>query len=209
LSSSVEAAIVPRTVLMDVSVTDPSAERAAAIANSLAKAFIAYVQPLETPAGQSTPRSTVAVVSPADVPPSPSSPKIGTNAVYGFVGGLAVGLLTLMLMRVLSTRINSVEELRRFTGAPAIGPISTPDHAAEVGKHRLVDWVPEEAEQLRRLRVQLEANDPPPQVLLVAPACAGEAAAALGAGLALAFAETGESTALVEVDTVYAPSYGI
>jgi receptor protein-tyrosine kinase len=209
LSSRVEAAIVPRTVLMDVSVTDPSAERAAAIANSLAKAFIGYVQPLETPAGESTPRSTVAVVSAADVPQSPSSPKVGRNAIYGFVGGLAVGLLTLMLMRVLSTRFNSVDELRRFTGAPAIGPISTPDHAAEVGKHRLVDWVPEEAEQLRRLRVQLEAHDPPPQVLLVAPACAGEAAAALGSGLALAFAETGEVTALVEVDPEYAPSYGI
>ncbi|MDV3128670.1 Wzz/FepE/Etk N-terminal domain-containing protein [Mycobacterium sp. 21AC1] len=209
LSGRVDAAIVPRTVLVDVSATDPSGKRAAAIANSLAKSFIGYVQPLETPAGQSTPRSTVSVVSPAEVPQVPSSPKIGRNAAYGVVGGLAVGLLVLMLTRVLSTRINSVEELRRFTGAPTIGPIATPDHAARVGKHRLVDWVPEEAEQLRRLRVQLEAHDPSPHVLLIAPAFAGPAAASVGAGLALAFAETGEATALVELDPAYAPSYGI
>jgi receptor protein-tyrosine kinase len=58
LSSEVTAAIVPRTVLLDVSATDPSPDRAAAIANSLADAFIQYAGPLETPAGQSTPRTS-------------------------------------------------------------------------------------------------------------------------------------------------------
>ncbi|MGV9800981.1 Wzz/FepE/Etk N-terminal domain-containing protein [Mycobacterium sp. NPDC003449] len=208
LSARVDAAIVPRTVLMDVSATDPSRERAAAIANALARAFIGYVQPLETPAGQSTPRSTVTVVSPAAVPVLPSSPNVARNAVYGLISGLAAGLIALTLRRALSRRINSPDDLSRATGVPAIGPVTTPDRGADSGRHRLADWAPEEAEQLRRLRVQIEVHDPPPQVLLVTPVSAGREAAVLGAGLAVAFGETGEPTALVAVDPVHCP-YGI
>jgi receptor protein-tyrosine kinase len=209
LSSKVNAAIVPRTVLMDVSATDPSRERATAIANSLASAFISYVQPLEIPAGQSTPRSTITVVSAADLPMVPTSPNVVRNAVYGCIGGLAVGLLALASMRLLSRRISTVGDLGRYVDAPAIGPITMPNHEAAARRHRLVDWSPQEAEQLRRLRVQIEAQDPPPQVLLVTPASTGEAAATLGAGLAVAFAEAGATTALVVIDPAYAPPYGV
>ncbi|OBF16544.1 hypothetical protein A5727_13470 [Mycobacterium sp. ACS4331] len=200
LSQRLNAAIVPRTVLIDVSAKDSSADRAADIANSLARAFIGYVQPLETPTGQSTPRSMIAVVSPAEAPLLPSSPNVVKDVAYGLIGGLAVGLLALVAMRTLSGRITSADELGRISGGPALGPITTPEHGTDVGRHRLVDWVPEEAEQLRRLRVQVEAHDPPPQVLMVAPASAGDAAASVGVGLALAFAETGGATAIVSVD---------
>lgn len=206
LSASVHAAIVPRTVLMDVSATDSSQERAADIANSLARAFIGYVQPLEIPAGQSTPRSMITVVSRADVPTIPTSPNVGKNLVYGFLGGLAAGFLALMSMRVFSRRITSAEQLSRLTGAPTIGPITTLDRDAGAGDQALVDWTAQEAEQFRRLRVQVEAQDPPPEVLLVAPASAGTAAATLGAGLAVAFAEKGEMTALVVLDPTHATS---
>ncbi|CAN5603256.1 hypothetical protein BH10ACT9_BH10ACT9_20430 [soil metagenome] len=209
LSTKVNAAIVPRTVLMDVSATDSSPKGAAAIANSLAAAFTRYVEPLEIPAGQSTPRSMITVVSPADAPLFASSPDTVRNAVYGFIGGLAVGLLALSLARVLSRRITSAAELAKLTGAPTIGPIMTPDADADSGRQRLTDWSPEIAEQFRRLRVQIEAQEPPPQVLLLVPASAGGAAATLGTGLAVAFAETGDRTAVVAVDPVHARSYGI
>lgn len=209
LATKVNAAIVPRTVLMDVSATDPSRERAAAIANSLADAFIGYVQPLEIPAGQSTPRSTITVVNRADTPLLPTSPDVGRNAVYGCIGGLAAGLLAIALVRVLTRRISSLDEVGRLSGAPAIGPISTPVRGSTSGDDRLFDWTPEEAEQLRRLRVQIEARDPAPQILLVAPASPGGAAAALGAGLAAAFAEKGNMTALVTIDHQGVPGPGM
>ncbi|CAN5378786.1 polysaccharide biosynthesis tyrosine autokinase [soil metagenome] len=209
LSTRVNAAIVPRTVLMDVSATDSSGERAADIANSLARSFIGYVQPLEIPAGLNTPRSTITVVNSADEPLFPSSPNVGSNVTYGLIGGLTLGLAALLLVQVLSRRIQSITDLSRLTDAPTIGPIVLPDHEADTGRHRLVDWTPEEAEQLRRLRVQVEAQAPPPQVLLLAPASAGEAAATLGAGLAVAFAEKGEMTALVVLDPAHAPGYSV
>ncbi len=201
LSSKVNAAIVPRTVLLDLSATDPSPERATDIANALADEFIEYTGPLETPVGESTPRATITVVNRAQIPSTPSSPNVVTNAVYGCIGGLMIGLLFLSLIPVVSRRINSVEELARLTGAPTAGPLLVPDPGAST-QHSVFDGsCPEESEGLRRLRVQLDAHDPAPQVLLVAPASSGRAAAALGAGVAAAFAETGRSTALITADS--------
>lgn len=201
LSSKVNAAIVPRTVLLDLSATDPSPERATDIANALADAFIQYAGPLETPVGESTPRATITVVNRAQMPSSPSSPNVVTNAVYGCIGGLLIGLLCLSLIPVVSRRISSAEELGRLTGAPTAGPLVMPDPGAST-QHSLFDAsCPEDSEGLRRLRVQIDAHDPAPQVVLVAPASSGRAAAALGAGVAAAFAETGRTTALIAADS--------
>lgn len=201
LSSRVNAAIVPRTVLLDLSATDPSPERATAIANALADEFIQYAGPLETPVGESTPRATITVVNRAQIPSIPSSPNVVANAVYGCIGGLMIGLLCLALIPVISRRINSAEELGRLTGAPTAGPLLVPDPDASP-QHNLFDTsCSKESEGLRRLRVQLDAHDPAPQVLLVTPATAGRAAVALGGGIAAAFAETGRSTALLTADS--------
>ncbi len=201
LSSRVNAAIVPRTVLLDLSATDPSPERATEIANALADEFIQYAGPLETPVGESTPRATITVVNRAQIPSTPSSPNVVTNAVYGCIGGLLIGLLCLSLIPVISRRITSVEELGRLTGAPTAGPLLVPDPDTSP-QHNLFDTSGSaESEGLRRLRVQLDAHDPAPQVLLVAPATAGRAAVALGGGIAAAFAETGRSTALITADS--------
>ncbi|TDL05021.1 hypothetical protein EUA04_20925 [Mycolicibacterium obuense] len=201
LSSRVNAAIVPRTVLLDLSATDPSPERATAIANALADEFIQYAGPLETPVGESTPRATITVVNRAQIPSTPSSPNVVANAVYGCIGGLMIGLLCLALIPVISRRINSAEELGRLTGATTAGPLLVPDPDASP-QHNLFDTsCSEESEGLRRLRVQLDAHDPAPQVLLVTPATAGRAAVALGGRIAAAFAETGRSTALLTADS--------
>ena len=207
LTSSVSATIVPRTVLLDVTATDPSPDRAAAIANSLADSFIKYVGPLETPAGQSAPRSTITVVSRAQIPLSPSYPNVGMNAIYGFIGGMLVGLVGLALAPMLSRRIHSTDELGRFTGAPAIGPVTTAHRDVDAPNYRFDARPPDEAEQLRRLRVQIDAQDAPPQVILIAAAAPGDAAISFGAGLASAFAEAGRDTAFVAADSDFDAQY--
>lgn len=204
LSSKISAAIVPRTVLLDVTVTDESGQRAADIANTLAAEFIAFAGPLETPVGQDQPRSTVTIVSDAEVPSSSSFPKVTTNLFYGVLGGLAVGLVAVALSAALSRRIHSVDELGRITGTAGLGPVRTPDRGAGARSAQLTDWRGSEAEGFRRLRVQIEAQDPAPQVLLVASASAGKSAARFGVDLAVAFAEAGRKTALIGSDHEFA-----
>jgi receptor protein-tyrosine kinase len=200
LSSQVTAAIVPRTVLFDVSATDPSPDGAASIANAFADTFTVYAGALETPVGANSPRATITVFSRAKVPSSPSSPKPGRNVFYGIAGGIAVGLAAIALATVFSRRIHSAYELGRITGTPALGPINTPDRDVDTGLARLAAWDTPVTEDLRRLRVEIDAYDPAPRVVLVTSASPGNSATTFGFGLAGAFCETGCATALIVAD---------
>jgi succinoglycan biosynthesis transport protein ExoP len=200
LSSEVTAANVPRTVLLDISVTDRSPDRAADIANTLSDVFIAYAGPLETPVGQNTPRSQITTFSRAEVPSSPSSPNIRKNVLYGVAGGIGVGLAGIALAALVSRRIRSADELGRITSKPVFGPNNTPDRDVDARMAHLTHWGRREAEGFRRLRAQIEAHDPAPQVVLVMPASPGNPATTFGVGLASAFCEAGCTTTLVAAD---------
>ncbi|GAA3196014.1 hypothetical protein GCM10020255_098080 [Rhodococcus baikonurensis] len=66
LASQVSAAAVEKTVLLQVSVTDSTAEGSAGIANAYAKNFAQYVGQLETPNGGGRPNTSVQVVTEAN-----------------------------------------------------------------------------------------------------------------------------------------------
>jgi len=200
LSSEVTAAIVPRTVLFDVTVTDPSPDQAAAIANALADQFVVYAGALETPVGQNFPRVTISVFNRAKAPSAPSSPDPDTNMFYGVAGGIALGLVAIALATTFSRRIRTAEELARLTGLPTLGPISTPERGIRGKLADLNAWDAQEMEELRRLRVEVEAHDPTPRVVLVTSASPGITATTFGIGLAVAFCETGAATALIVAD---------
>jgi polysaccharide biosynthesis transport protein len=200
VSSEVTAAIVPRTVLFDVTVTDPSPDQAAAIANALADQFVVYAGALETPVGQNFPRVTISVFNRAQVPSAPSSPDSGQNAFYGVAGGIVLGLVAVALATTFSRRIRSAEDLAKVTGAPALGPINTPERGIRGKLADLGAWDAQELEELRRLRVEVEAHEPTPRVVLVTSASPGITATTFGIGLAVAFCETGAATALIVAD---------
>lgn len=197
LAGHVTAAIVPRTVLLDVSVTNSNPGRAADIANTLADQFIAFTGPLETPAGQSEPRSRVTIVSKAEAPTSPSYPELTTNLLYGAIAGLAVGLLIAVLTAMLSRRIRNTDELTRITGSSSFGPVDLTPRDSQERAQQLSEWNGPDAEGFRRLRAQVEAHDPAPQVILVSSVTSGDTGAGVAADLAVAFAEAGRRTALV------------
>ena len=209
LSSKVTAAIVPRTVLFDVTATDPSPDRAAEIANAFANTFTVYAGVLETPVGATSPRATITVLSQAKAPSSPISPTPGKNVFYGATGGIGVGLAAIALATVFWRRIHSADELGRITGTPALGPINTPDRDVDGGLAHLPAWETRVTEDLRRLRVEIDAHDPAPRVVLVTSASPGNSATPFGVGLATAFCETGAATALIVADADLDPrSFG-
>lgn len=204
LAGHVTASIVPRTVLLDVSVTNSDPQRAADIANTLADQFIAFTGPLETPVGQSEPRSTVTIVSNAEAPATASYPRLTTNLLYGGLGGLAVGLLLVTLAALLTRRVRDTDQLAGLAGASAFGPVDVTDRDADMRSEQLTEWRGAEAEGFRRLRVQIEAHDPAPQVILVASVSPGDTGATFAADLAVAFAEAGRKTVLTGPDDRFA-----
>jgi len=142
----------------------------------------------------------VTVVSDATTPTHPVSPKLSTNVFYGFFAGLAVGVMAIVLLAFGSRRVRTVGDLARASGGPALGPVELPDHDTESGDSPLTSATSSAADGFRKLRVQIEAQDPSPGVLLTAGASSTVAAVEFSAALASSFAEAGRKTVLVCAD---------
>jgi receptor protein-tyrosine kinase len=125
IAADTTATVVPKTVLIEVSVKNPSANRASEIANTLSTEFIDYITPLETPVGQSQPRTTVSVVDAAEPASSPSSPNTMSNALIGAVVGTLIGIgLALFLNRRAARSFATAPALAKATGLPVLGSVS-------------------------------------------------------------------------------------
>src|SRR5205085_2564974 len=80
------------TVLINVTVRDPSATQAKAIADGVALSFTKVVTELEAPPGGGGSPIKVSVVKQADVPSAPVSPKKTLDVALGLLLGLAIGV---------------------------------------------------------------------------------------------------------------------
>ncbi len=90
------------TTVMGISVTDASAETAAAAANAVSTVLIEQVGKLEKPGGDAPSAISGTVVSAAGVPSSPSVPNWPLNLIVGLIAGLVVGLGSVVLRELLS-----------------------------------------------------------------------------------------------------------
>lgn len=102
LGSEVSVATSLTTTVVRVSVTDPSAKRAAAAANAVSTALIAQVGLLEKTGPDAPSAITGTVVSQAGVPSSPSEPSWPLNLVVGLIAGLVVGIGAVVLRETVS-----------------------------------------------------------------------------------------------------------
>ena len=91
LADRVVATATTDTVILEISVTDPNAERAARIANSIGQQLASVASDLspEPPDGSQSVRATI--LAPAQLPLAPSSPKIIRNLVGRTGTGPAAG----------------------------------------------------------------------------------------------------------------------
>jgi capsular polysaccharide biosynthesis protein len=92
LSDEISARVVPDTVLIEVTVKDRSATRAARLADAVANELAADIRQLETPGGSRIPTIDPVVTRRAMVPTAPSDPKMLNNLALGAVAGLLVGV---------------------------------------------------------------------------------------------------------------------
>jgi succinoglycan biosynthesis transport protein ExoP len=186
-----------------VEASDASPERAARIADAVAKKGTDLVGELERP--RDPVLSTVVtlrVVSPAPVPTSPTSPDPITNIAVGAALGVVLGFLVALVRRNLDRSVRTREALRGLTAVPMLGAIpydkivrSTPTLLTNRSRGRL-------AESIRQLRVNLRyatANQGYTSIL-VTSADAGEGKTFTAFNLAAAFGQDGDKVLLVDAD---------
>jgi capsular exopolysaccharide synthesis family protein len=201
LARNVSASSPADTVLIIVEAKDGSAQKAADIANAVAKQLGSAVEALETPDGATASPVKVTLTNSAGAPPSPSSPRPLLNLVLGLLVGLALGLAYAFMRESLDTTIKSVDDVTRIMGQAPLGAVPY-DARAKDQPLIALDQKAVRSEAFRSARTNLAFADVdrPPQVVVVTSAMASEGKTTSACNLAITMAQSGQRVVLVECD---------
>ncbi|MBK8453330.1 MAG: polysaccharide biosynthesis tyrosine autokinase [Thiofilum sp.] len=158
--------------------------------------------------------NNVWAVNKADVPTTRYKPKLSTNLAFATLLGLLLGVAAAFLKEFMYDGIKNVADLEQATGLPILAAIPAAKHNASAHKiARLVVSDPKSsiAEAFRSLRTTLRFSTVESQqsshVIYVTSACANEGKTTTASNLALAYANAGVKTLLVDAD-LRNPSFG-
>lgn len=202
LREKVKATAPPDTVLIDVSVLDPSPVRARDIADALSDEFVVMVRELETPPDGETPDSRVVVEQHATLPDHPVVPKTAVYLAVGLALGVLLGVALATLRDRLDNTVKNRQVLEEITGAGLVANIPLDkDRRKDPAISFASDRSPI-AEAFRELRTNLQflEVDDPPRVLVVTSCLPGEGKSTTAINIALALAEAEHTVVLVDGD---------
>lgn len=201
LRDKIEATAAPNTVLIDITVTDPSPERAQRIADAVGREFSAFAMELESTDSSGVSPVKVTVTQPPQVPSDASSPRTTRNGAAGALVGFLVGAGLAIARARLDRTVKDADDASELADAPVIGLVLR-DAALE--KRHVVDWAVggRSAEDYRQLRTNLQFLnvDQPPKVIMLSSPMPSEGKTTAAINLALALAEAGRQVALVDAD---------
>jgi receptor protein-tyrosine kinase len=202
LRSQISATAQLDTVILDITVTDPSPKRAQQIAAAVADVFVGYVGELETPPGRDQATIKATVTDRADEPTSPVSPQPLRNLGLGVVLGLLLGAGIAVLRETLDTTVTMPRQLEEAMGAPVIGAIPFDSTAGGAPLLSEIDDYSPRSEAFRVLRTNLQFIDPDGEkkVFVLTSAVPGEGKSTTACNLALTLSQNGQRVALVEGD---------
>ena len=198
IASRISVGVPPNSVLAEVTVTDPSAERAQAIANALGARAQQLIDRLEAPVGTSPLVATV--TRPAELPGSPAVPL----SIYLLLGGLlgfVAGIAAALVRDRMDERLIIGSDASAAARAPVLGRI--PQSSGQ-RRSPVIDRDPAsaQAESYRALRANLlaVAEEHERRVIAITSAVAEEGGTEVTANLGLAFVQTGATVALVDAN---------
>lgn len=148
--------------------------------------------------------STVTLWQPAVPPDEPVSPRVPLNVALGVVSGGLVTALVILLMSYVGDRITDYEQVQARLGVPPMAQVHMSERAETLAGKLFVRDQPTApvAEAFRALRtnIQFASVDAQPRSLVVTSALPGEGKSVVAANLAMALAEAGTPTILVDAD---------
>ncbi|WP_157973912.1 polysaccharide biosynthesis tyrosine autokinase [Desertihabitans aurantiacus] len=202
LARSVSATVVAESVIVDISASSASPQRAADVANSVTRHLGLVVQEL-SPVVDGRQSINVVTVATASPPEFQSSPNTRRNLLVAGLGSLLLGLLLALARDRLDTRVRTAADLPGNQGALASiedlrDARQNPVLAMEGGSQR--HHV--RAEAFRRLRTNLRFIDVdhPPRVIVLTSAVSGEGKSSTAINLARVLVTDGHRVALVDGD---------
>lgn len=202
LAAQTSATVSPDTVILEISVTDPDPDRAQAIAQSYAEQLPVLVKDLETPEGKNAAPIKATIVDDANLPTAPTSPQPPRNLSLGLLLGLLLGFSLAVLRELLDTSLKSPDDIEQVTEAPLLGTIP---FDSDTASHPLIsDLSPmaprAEAFRVLRTNMQFLDVDRTSNVFVISSATPTEGKTTTSVNLAVALAQAGGRTLLIEAD---------
>lgn len=209
LTKKVTAKARPDTVLIEVSVVDPSPLQARDIANALSDEFVVMVRELETPDQGAKPDARVVVEQRATVPRKPVTPKKKQNLAIGILLGGMLGVGVALLRDLLDNTVKDREALERITGVGVVGVVPFDKGRRD---HPAISFDTNNspaAEAFRKMRTNLQflSVDSPPRLIVITSSIPNEGKSTTAINIALALAEANRRVLLVDGD-MRRPSLG-
>jgi len=199
LAGKIVASAPLGTVLINITVSDVSGIRAAAIANAVAVQFGETIQTLELPQFGDSAGVKSTMVRSAEIPGGPSTPNTKLNVLTGLFFGFIIACMIGVVRQIFDS---SVKNANHLSGRPLLSTIFFDPDAEEnpllihIGKYSV------RAESFRHLRTALKfpTDQNNCEVIAVTSAFPGEGKTTTSINLAIAYAQTGLKVALVEAD---------
>ena len=202
LQENVKASAKADTVLINVSVRDPSPVRARDIANTLSDEFVTMVRELETPDNGARPEARVVVEQRASISDQPVVPQTKRNMLIGLVLGLLFGVGFAYIRDALDNTVKDRSALETITNSGIVGSVPLDKERRKTAAISFDTDNSSIAEAFRKLRTNLQfvAVDNPPRVIVVTSSMPHEGKSTTAINLALALAEAEHSVVLVDGD---------
>ena len=202
LADKVTATVVPETVILELTVTDPSPAQAQRLAQSVAQELTGFVDELETPRGRNSAPIKATIVDAAGLPSEPVSPQPLRNIGLAAILGLLLGLGAAVLRELLDTSVKSNEDVGQAAGAPVMGSISYDSNAPRKPLVTSLDSHAPRIEAFRVLRTNMQFVDvdKDSKVFVVTSSVPQEGKTTTSENLAITLAQAGQRVALVDGD---------
>ncbi|MFF1881323.1 polysaccharide biosynthesis tyrosine autokinase [Pseudarthrobacter sp. NPDC058196] len=202
LAGRVSASTDINTVLINITATDGSPVRSAAIAQAVADSLIRAVDNLEKPKSGGASPVSLSVIKPAEAPAGPSAPNAKLNLLLGLCVGFALGIAIAVLRSTLDSRIRGEADIRRFTDLPILGGIAFDQDATKKPLLTQAASQSPRAESFRQLRTNLQFAQVTGhgKTVLVTSSVPGEGKSTTATNLAIAISQAGSSVCLIDAD---------
>ncbi len=191
LMRQTRAGVVPETVSLNITATNPDAFVARDIAQAYAEALSEKVATLETPRGQSDPLVTATIVDDAVASSTPVSPKPIRNIGLGVVLGLIVGVGLAVARDLLDASISSADDVSQVASAPILGHINVDPQAVKLAPAEALAMATPWAESFRVLRTNMQyvEVDNDARVFVISSSLPGEGKSTTAVNLAVTMAQ--------------------
>jgi capsular exopolysaccharide synthesis family protein len=202
LADDIEAEVVQDTTLIDVTVHAEDAKTAQAIAKVHSERYREFLSGLENPSDTGATGLVARITDSASFNDSAVSPRRWLNYAIAALIGLLLGIAAAIARHTLDRTVSSQEDIQEVTDKPVLASIM---YDSAIKKSPLLtdlgSFAPRtEAFRVLRTNLQFLDLDQQPRCLVISSALQGEGKTMASTNLAIALAQTGRRTLLIDGD---------